>query len=443
MRKALTSGLTIALLFTSLLGAQTPGPLIDPTAITYLGAFKVPDTDDGTYGTFNYSDAAIAYYPNGDSTGAADGFPGSVFINSHPYASKVAELTIPAPSTSRTLSSLPVAQILQPFASVKNAAGFIMGMTYIASENRFYYSSSDDYLDGGCMAINLASPAMPPALGSFGPNLNSPATQGAWYLSVNGTVLHPYQTSRYLMEVPKSAADASFGGRTLMSGRHRGWCSTNGPQLYSWATVGASPPAAKTAIPAKTVLQYGTDAQSVSGFSPTNNYQGAVWLTSGSQSAVVISGVMEYDTARAYYGYDNWKVSTQCDGIVPFPCTGTRGWRAADPRPAFLLFNPADLAAVAAGTKQSSQVQPYARIDLKPYMLKAYPATMNVNSSDGETIVSTFDRARGLIYVTETRVDGLKPVVHVFRVGTGSGTTPPPPTTTPPPTAPANLRIMG
>src|SRR5258705_2500978 len=103
MRKAFTSGLTVALLFTSLLGAQTRGPLIDPTAITYLGAFRVPDTDDGSYGTFNYSNAAIAYYPNGDSTGATDGFPGSVFINGHPYASKVAELAIPAPSTSRTI----------------------------------------------------------------------------------------------------------------------------------------------------------------------------------------------------------------------------------------------------------------------------------------------------------------------------------------------------
>ena len=431
MRRALKAGIALVVLFTPVLLAQTSSALIDPFTISYLGAFRVPVVDDGSYGTFDYSDAALAYYPNGDAGGATDGYPGSLFINSHPYASKVAELTIPAPSTSRTLSDLPVAQILQPFTQVRGglAAGFIMGMTYLPSENRIYFTSSDDYLDGGCAPINLSAPLIAPALGSFLPTLSSPAPEGAWYLKVGSTVIHPYMTSRYIFDVPKAFADSYLGGRTLASGRHRGWCSTNGPQIYSWASVAASNPANKTALPATTLLQYGTDSQSVNGFSPTNNYQGAAFLTAGTQSAVLISGLIEFDPARAYYGYDNWKVSTDCDGIVPFPCTGTRGWRAADPHPAMQFYNPADLAAVASGQKQSWQLQPYATLNLLPYMLKAYPPTMNVNSSEGETIVSSFDRARGLIYVTETRVDGLRPVVHVFRIGGGTTTvvTPKPP----------------
>jgi hypothetical protein len=438
MRNYIQAGVSVGiLLLTSALLAQTPSGLIDPATVTYLGAFRLPSVSDGNYGTFDYSFAPIAYYPNGDPNGSGDGFPGSLFIAGHPYQAKIAEVSIPTPVVTQSVDALPVATILQPFTDLRIAPGYPMGMTYLASENRIYYTTSDDYIDStaSCLPINVSSPNMPPSIGMFSPNLSAASPRGAWYLNVNNTVVHPYMTSRYLMEVPKAAADASFGGRTLMSGRHRGWCSTNGPQLYAWTPVGSSPPPDKGTLPAKTVMQYGVDAQSVNGFSPTNNYQGAIWVSTSTGSAVIISGLLDFDPARAYYGYDDWKLSTQCDGIVPFPCSGPRGWRAADPRAAFLFYNPADLAAIAAGSKQSWQVQPYARLDLSKYMLKPYPATMNMNENYAETIVTSIDRARGLIYVSETRVENqLKPVIHVFKVGSGSGLSLPSP--------PTNVRVL-
>ena len=437
MRRALKAAATLVVIIAPSLLAQTSSTLIDPSAVSYVGAFRLPAIDDGSYGTFNYSDGAVAYYPSGDAGSADDGYPGSLYISSHPYAPKVAEVSIPAPSTSRNISDLPVARLLQPFKVITGGvgAGYLMGLTYVAAENRIYFTASDDYLTADCNAINLSSPAIAPAIGSFQPNLSTSTAQGAWYVKVGSTVLHPYQTSRYLFEVPKTFADAYLGGRNLASGRHRGWCSTDGPQLYAWPGQGAAPAANGAALAAATMMQYGTGSQQVSGFSPANDYQGANFLTYGSQSAVVISGVMDFDPLRTYYGYDNWKLSTECDGIVPFPCTGTRGWRAADPHPALLFFNPADLAAVATGQKQSWQPQPYATLNLLPYALKTYPPTMNMNSSEGETFISSFDRARGLIYVTESRVEGgLAPVVHVFRLGAG--------TTMTAPAAPGNVRII-
>jgi hypothetical protein len=424
-------GLAVAaLLCTLALNVRTQTGLLQAADIEYLGGFRLPVVDDGLYGTFDYSNAAVAYFPGGDSAGPADGYPGSLFINGHLYASKVAELAIPAPVKSRTLTDLPIAKLLQPLTDARGGlgGGFIMGMTYVASENRIYWTSSDDYFNADCMPINLSAPTTPPALGSFLPTLSAPAARGSWYLAVGGRILHPYMTSRYIFELPKTLADASFGGNSLLSGRHRGWCSTNGPQLYAWKPAGAAPAADKTAISAVRVLQYGTEVGQVAhGFSPANNYQGAAYVATVDRAAVIISGLFDFDPSRTYYGYDNWKVSAKCDGIVPFPCTGTRGWRAADPHVALLFYNPSDFAAVVSGSKASYVPQPYARLDLTAFMLKAYPATMNVNSPGGETGIITIDRAHGLIYMTETRVDGtLRPVVHVFKVGSGSSSAPTP-----------------
>jgi hypothetical protein len=163
--------------------------------------------------------------------------------------------------------------------------------------------------------------------------------------------------------------------------------------------------------------QYSDPAKWSKEHSTANAYQGAAWLTAGDKSAVIISGVIDYNKARSYYGYDNWKLPSQCD---PNPqangCTGSRGWRAADPRPAFLFYNPEDLAMVAAGRRPSWRPEWYARLDLQEFMFRDYPPTYLTTGADAETILPTYDRARALLYVTESFADGPSPVVHVFRV---------------------------
>jgi hypothetical protein len=151
--------------------------------------------------------------------------------------------------------------------------------------------------------------------------------------------------------------------------------------------------------------------------SSANAYQGGAWLTFTGRAATLITGIIDFDPSRSYYGYGDWKSPAQCD---PEPerrgCRGGRGWRAADPRPAFLFYDPAELVLVATGKKKPWEVQWYAKLDLSPYMLRRYEPTMLTTGADAEDILVTFDRERGLIYVSESFVDGAKPVIHMFRL---------------------------
>jgi hypothetical protein len=418
--------------------AQTAN-LLHPINIEYVGAFRLDQPTGPGHSTWEYSNGPIAYYPNGDSAGANDGFPGSLFIAGHVYESRVAELSIPVPVKSRNLNQLPTARILQPMTHVTGTIttrnGFIMGMTYVAREGRIYFTHGQDYSDSDCDA----SSGTPPGLGSFAPTLSNPQTQGLWFLDKNGTRLHPFTSLRYIMEIPQGWADSRLDGRSLATGRHRGWCP-EGTNLYSsapWAS--GSSPAPGSNVPTSTLMQFGQFSETSKwskDHSSANAYQGAAWLTAGEKSAVVISGIIDYDNARSYYGYDNWKLPNQCD---PNPeangCTGGRGWRAADPRAALLFYNPDDLAAVAAGRKQSWTPEWYARLDIEQHMLRNYPPTYMTTGADAETILPTYDRARGLLYVTESFADGPKPVVHVFRVTSTRS-----PAVLPP--APGNLHLI-
>jgi hypothetical protein len=405
------------------IGAQATTGLIAPDRISYLGAFGLEEQWAPDYSTWEYSNGAVAYYPDGDPTGPGDGYPGSLFMAGHVYSSKVAELEIPVPVISRSVSELPVARVLQPMtdvtAGLPGKDGFILGMTYMPSQGRIYFTHGQDYSDSGCDPSNS-----PPGLGSFKPTLSSPATNGLWFLAVGGATLHPFTSLRYIMEVPQAWADANLKGNSLATGRHRGWCP-EGTNLYAsapWTTANPRPPGSK--IPAATLMEFG-DIDTPSKWSKehgrANAYQGGAWLTSGNEAGVVISGIIDDDPSRGYYGYDNWKSPSECD---PNPeakgCTGARGWRAAAPKPALLFYRPSDFADVVKGRKKPGEVAWYAKLDLSKYMLRSYPPTLLTTDGHAEDLLMTFDRSRGLIYISESFVDGLKPVVHVFRLGGAS-----------------------
>jgi hypothetical protein len=432
MRRVVLSGVGLSTLVAQLLLAESGSPLVGPTDLKYLGAFRLDEQWAPEYSTWENSNAPLAYFPDGDPTGSADGFPGSLFIAGHVYASKVAELAIPAPVKSRTLDGLPTARVLQRLtdvtAGIGHKNGFIMGMAYIPSQSRIFFTHGQDYSDADCDQAGS-----PPGLGSFTPSLSAPDTRGLWFLGG----LHPFTSLRYIMEIPPPFA-AALKGREIATGRHRGWCP-EGTNLYASAPWQSGSPAPDARLPYSTLMQFGdfTDTAHWSKqHASSNAYQGGVWLTAGSKAAVVISGIIDFDPARAYYGYDNWKFPSQCD---PNPaangCSGNRGWRAADPHAALLFYNPAEVIAVANGAKAPSSPQWYARLDITPYLLRTYPPTMLTTGADAEDALLTFDRARGLLYVSESFADGNRPVVHVFSVASDG-------LTTMPPAAPSNVRII-
>ena len=56
--------------------------LVQPANLTYLGAFRLPGDGERPL-TFAYGGSAMTFNPNGDPSGPADGYPGSLFVSGH------------------------------------------------------------------------------------------------------------------------------------------------------------------------------------------------------------------------------------------------------------------------------------------------------------------------------------------------------------------------
>ena len=93
--------------------------MITPGNFEYLGAIRPPHVRQNDP-AFAYGGWGIAYRPDGDSEGPDDGYPGSLFLLGHQNQQMVAEVSIPAPVTSKLqrTDDLPVADILQPFDDI-------------------------------------------------------------------------------------------------------------------------------------------------------------------------------------------------------------------------------------------------------------------------------------------------------------------------------------
>ena len=98
---------------------EAPGRLL-PSDLHYLGAFRLPDTEDDLGWT--WSGHALAYHPGGDPSGPEDGYPGSLFGTGNDQKQFVSEISIPVPvhSEGKDLEALHAAQTLQPFADIRD-----------------------------------------------------------------------------------------------------------------------------------------------------------------------------------------------------------------------------------------------------------------------------------------------------------------------------------
>jgi hypothetical protein len=107
----------------------------------------------------------------------------------------------------------------------------------------------------------------------------------------------------------------------------------------------------------------------------------------------------------------------ECDGH-----TSEKGWWSTRYDAQLILYDPADLAQVAAGTMDPWEPQPYATLDIDEHLylnpdgieqaLLGTGAQRRFRIGD-----AAYDRNGGLLYVLELFADGPKPVIHVWRVG--------------------------
>jgi hypothetical protein len=421
-----------------------------------VGAFRLPD-DGERPRTFAYGGNAMTFNPDGDADGADDGFPGSLFVMGHdrmpygdlPDGNQVAEITIPLPVNSDSLDTLNTGDFLQGFHNV--AAGAFAAYAEIPRVGM-------QYLDTAATGaqIHLAwgqhfhEEATDPTHAWFAPDLANPAMQGFW--SIGNQSL--YSVNGYMLAIPSAWAETHAQGRVLGTGRFRdgGW-SGMGPSLYAyrpWTDEAGTPAANGTRLEETVLLQYAnsmesdTFDQALAGYQHPDEWEGAAWVTTSSGKAAVLFAGTKGTGEKFWYGFLNPAGSEPCvhaESVGEFPVcyladgtlcpeedlvecdnpTSARGWWSGRFDAQFLLYDPADLAQVAAGTMDAWQPQPYATLDIDE------PLFFNPAGIDEPALGTgdqrrfrigdvAYDHEQGLLYVLELFADEAKPVVHVWRV---------------------------
>ncbi|MBX3724452.1 MAG: hypothetical protein KF823_00860 [Xanthomonadales bacterium] len=378
-----------------------------PEDLVYLGAFRLPGTEDGPQ-SWSYGGRALTYVPTGDPGGGADGFPGSLYGGGHAHHQRVSEISIPAPAIPASFDAagyaqLPVAQTLQPFADLTGGLRAQAGVDHFGdlawrpaqpgqSADLLYWTVYEYYNVAG---IDF------PSHGQSGLNLSQPAAAGPWRLGPAGDpVFHSMRTARYLFNLPQAFADQHLGGKSLVSGRHReaGCCgSSRGPALFAYAPwQDGQPPAPGSHLGAIALLHYPSGGNHFPEYRACDDWSGAVYAQGGGRDAVLVAGRKALGAERYGLGQPG-----DCDfGIQGYHC---------DPYESQILFySPRDLAAVAAGTVPAWQVLPHARLRAGPPFWPTCRAQLGAIA---------FDEVRTVLYVIQPEAFEDRPLVHVFRVG--------------------------
>jgi hypothetical protein len=387
----------------------SPGSLIQPSDLIYLGAFRLPGDAPDEVG-WMWSGEALAYYPDGDPGGSDDGFPGSLFGTGHNWNQYVSEVSIPAPivSLGKNPEELNTAATLQTFQDIRG--GTIdwpleqarVGLEYLPSQGE--QDSGKLYF---CWAPHLDEGATNPSHGWAELDLSNPQPAGPWRIGEYTN----YVTTDYMFAIPQEWSDAYVPGMRLATGRYRdGGQASFGPSLFAigpWNE--GNPPQPGATLDAIPLLLYGNvyeeGSPAMDGYAHSDHWSGGAWLTAGGESAIVFAGTK--GLGETWYGCPDGTVWPE---NPPYPpeCEG-RGWWSSQFAAQIIFYDPADLAAVATGAMESGEPQPYAVLEIEDVLYN--PDFILLNHLGA----AAFDRERGLLYVLEPLADEERPIVHVWR----------------------------
>ena len=404
--------------------------LIQPTDLVYKGAFRLPAGSNGS--NWEYSGYAMTYYPAGDPGGPEDGYPGSIFAIGHDHQQYVSEITIPIPviSSTKDLSELNTATTLQEFHDI---TGGVFGSLEIPRAGLAYLPPQGSQTTGKlhfCWGQHFQD--FEASHGWSELDLSNPQAAGPWHF---GSYTN-YVTNDYLFEIPESWANLYTPGQLLATGRFRdGQWGGLGPTLFAYGPWNdGNPPAPNATLETITpLLLYGiqepgtieitiSDTMKMNGFKEADEWSGGAWLTAGNKSAVIFAGTKA--TGNCWYGFADGTVwptdvdeNTEYPEVPPWPYDD-RGWWSEGIKAQIIFYNPADLAAVANGTMQTYEPQPYAFLDIDQYL---YDPGFDLEREKRYLLGAvSFDRTRGYLYVFERRADGEKSLIHVWQVDTSA-----------------------
>ncbi|HEY88414.1 MAG TPA: hypothetical protein G4N98_01590 [Thermoflexia bacterium] len=433
------------------IAGASSGDLVQPADFTYRGAFRLPGGDEPPL-TFAYGGNAMTCNPHGDSGN------GSLFIMGHdrqpygglPDGGQIAEISIPAPVASKNLADLNTATFIQDFANV--AAGYFTDLEELPRTGMAYL---DTPATGPKIHLSWGQHHKPdtplPTYAWFDPNLSAPDFQGLWFIGHQDY----YSLNGYMFEIPASWADAHAGGSYLGTGRAMdgGWGGM-GPSLFAyrpWQPDGT--PANSGTHLAETPLLLYEDTQvngdliqnAIHGHQHPDEWEGGAWLTTAAGKSAVLFASNKGTGAKYWYGYLNpagpeypcvnaqaasefiacrLADGSSCPPADMVECadhTSAKGWWCARFDARFVLYDPADLAQVAAGAMDTWEPQPYAYLDIGEQLFYN-PAGVDLGML-GTGIQRrylfgsvAYDRDNGFLYILENFADEAKPVVHVWQV---------------------------
>jgi PKD repeat protein len=395
-------------------------PVVNSTSFSYLGSFALPHSANNS--DTAYSMGGLAYrYVNGNLQ-----FFGT---NSDNSGNLVYEFNYPGISSNQ--SNLPQAQVVKNWGDIYtgqklddyNSSGALnsddptYGLYYDSTSNELYWTYGDSYN------------AQYPTQQSIGYSTLNDATgvatgAGAWSLANR-----PEKFDRGgIVQIPQWFANRYTGGDTLGVG-FGGYYSivstaSLGPALAAIAPPNPANNADDSALPNVPLLGYpygaADEAHRDTGYAST--YEGTQWNPA--------NGTGYWTWSDSIMSGGTWINTPTMQGVLFIAKVGQGNtWYQNSDRHAqsgsfeWMVYNPADLAAVASGAKQQWQIQPEYEWTTPTLPLDSYEM-QNGYSGDGyETIGGiVFDPTTNRMYVQVEGATGYNgsetwPEMYVYQVG--------------------------
>jgi hypothetical protein len=302
--------------------------------LTYLGAFRWPDSGD-----YAYCRGLMTYIPTRNS------------IVVVAREDRWCELDIPLPviSPDKDPDDLNVATEIMPPSLVWNSLSPFLGLADRMGGITWF----EDRI--WCGSFEYYNPARRDNLGITCVDDNFGDPRGAWRVGPSGIdepiddVFHANKTHEYIMVIPETWSARYTPGKRLAAGRHRTAGTLgggNGPALYAFEADCFAPMGADLGGVPLMAFPFQDDMSANylwQGYTAQDSYT-AIWIESGDRQAVIIGSCK--GLGPTYYG-----LGQNCDS--------DKGYHSEPYEPRLYFMDVDDLGAVAQGRMGVSDVRPY------------------------------------------------------------------------------------